>query len=589
MTKDSIRGSSDRSILILTSLASCPRHGYALIKDIEEFAGVKLGAGTLYGALAKLERDGLVQALPAEERRQAVPDHRRRPGAPAGAAVGVGPHRGGRAAAHRGGLIMTRRVMNNGVMNNGVMNRRVMNRRVTRLLLALYPRAWRDRYGAEVASLTDELIRAGETTPLPAGLNLVAGAAVERARALAGSRSALAVTSAAAIVAMVGGAFVVTGGARPGSGPRGLASANCLVEPPLQVVVPAAVRLRPTAGTQPRYASRLGPAQSGLPPAGPPQSGPFQSGPPSAGLLQSAPPSAGPLQSGRHSAGLLQSAPPSAGRPPVRSAPVRSALGRSASVRSAPVRSAALGRSAPVRSALGRSAPVRSAGPGGGSGDIGPGAGARGPAARGRRPSASAAGPARPGRVHPAGRDPPGPADRAELSADVGGRPGPGAGSGSEVACSAARAGGDSCDSVTGRNSGTSAGASGLGRSGRNVNMPPLKHPLRVSRVSRVFRVSRAWAGGHWLRQATVLGLGIGLLAGTGLIATASAASAHPDAAGASSGHRPAQRCTVIVGRRHQLRVQPRSCLRRCRRRWPGATSSSSRYGVGRRRRRRCG
>ena len=79
-----------------------------------------------------------------------------------------------------------------------------MNHRVTRLLLALYPRAWRDRYGAEVASLTDELIRAGETTPLPAGLNLVAGAAVERARALAGSRNALAVMSAAVIIAMVG-------------------------------------------------------------------------------------------------------------------------------------------------------------------------------------------------------------------------------------------------------------------------------------------------------------------------------------------------------------------------------------------------
>ena len=280
-----------------------------------------------------------------------------------------------------------------------------MNHRVTRLLLALYPRAWRDRYGAEVASLTDELIRAGETTPLPAGLNLVAGAAAERARALAGSRSALAVTSAAAIVAMVGGAFVVTGGARPGSGPRGLASANCLVEPPLQVVFPAAVRLRPTAGTQPRYASRLGPAQSGLPPAGPPQSGPLSVRSALAGA---------PVRSA-----LGRSAP-------VWSAPVRSALGRSASVRSAPVRSAALGRSAPVRSALGRSAlgrsaPVRSAGPGGGSGDIGPGA-ARRPAARGRCPSASAAGPARPGRVHPAGRDPPGPADRAELSADVGGR-----------------------------------------------------------------------------------------------------------------------------------------------------------------------
>jgi DNA-binding PadR family transcriptional regulator len=69
LTRDSIRGSSDRSILILTSLAGSPKHGYALIKDIEQFAGVKLGAGTLYGALSALEKDGLVEALPAEDRR----------------------------------------------------------------------------------------------------------------------------------------------------------------------------------------------------------------------------------------------------------------------------------------------------------------------------------------------------------------------------------------------------------------------------------------------------------------------------------------------------------------------------------------
>ncbi|MGD0925820.1 MAG: PadR family transcriptional regulator [Streptosporangiaceae bacterium] len=70
MTRDSIRGSSDRSILILTSLADGPKHGYALIKDIEGFAGITLGAGTLYGALAKLERAGLVEALPAGDRRR---------------------------------------------------------------------------------------------------------------------------------------------------------------------------------------------------------------------------------------------------------------------------------------------------------------------------------------------------------------------------------------------------------------------------------------------------------------------------------------------------------------------------------------
>jgi DNA-binding PadR family transcriptional regulator len=69
MTRDAIRGSSDRGILILTSLAGSPKHGYALIKDIEDFAGVRLGAGTLYGALAVLEKAGLVTALPAQDRR----------------------------------------------------------------------------------------------------------------------------------------------------------------------------------------------------------------------------------------------------------------------------------------------------------------------------------------------------------------------------------------------------------------------------------------------------------------------------------------------------------------------------------------
>ncbi len=59
-----------------------------------------------------------------------------------------------------------------------------MSRRM-RWLLALYPRAWRDRYGPEVAALTEDLIGAAKTTPLRAGLNLAATAAVERARAAA--------------------------------------------------------------------------------------------------------------------------------------------------------------------------------------------------------------------------------------------------------------------------------------------------------------------------------------------------------------------------------------------------------------------
>jgi DNA-binding PadR family transcriptional regulator len=63
------RDLSQRWILVLTSLADGPKHGYALIKDIEQFAGVTLGPGTLYGALARLEEAGLVDALPAEQRR----------------------------------------------------------------------------------------------------------------------------------------------------------------------------------------------------------------------------------------------------------------------------------------------------------------------------------------------------------------------------------------------------------------------------------------------------------------------------------------------------------------------------------------
>jgi DNA-binding PadR family transcriptional regulator len=60
----------DPAVLILSSLAGGEKHGYALVKDIEEFAEVSLGPGTLYGALTRLERRGLIEALAAEERRR---------------------------------------------------------------------------------------------------------------------------------------------------------------------------------------------------------------------------------------------------------------------------------------------------------------------------------------------------------------------------------------------------------------------------------------------------------------------------------------------------------------------------------------
>jgi hypothetical protein len=44
-------GFAEPSVVSLASLSGGPQHGYALIKDIEEIAGVTLGPGTLYGAL----------------------------------------------------------------------------------------------------------------------------------------------------------------------------------------------------------------------------------------------------------------------------------------------------------------------------------------------------------------------------------------------------------------------------------------------------------------------------------------------------------------------------------------------------------
>lgn len=61
---------AEPGVLILVSLTGGPKHGYALIKDIEDIAGARLGPGTLYGALSRLEQSGLVEALPAKDRRR---------------------------------------------------------------------------------------------------------------------------------------------------------------------------------------------------------------------------------------------------------------------------------------------------------------------------------------------------------------------------------------------------------------------------------------------------------------------------------------------------------------------------------------
>ena len=56
----------DATILVLTSLSGGPKHGYAIIKDIEVISGVSFGPGTLYGVLARLEEEGLIETMAAE-------------------------------------------------------------------------------------------------------------------------------------------------------------------------------------------------------------------------------------------------------------------------------------------------------------------------------------------------------------------------------------------------------------------------------------------------------------------------------------------------------------------------------------------
>jgi len=61
---------SEPALLILISLADGPKHGYAMTQDIEGVSGQKLGPGTLYGAIARLEGRKWIEPLPAEDRRR---------------------------------------------------------------------------------------------------------------------------------------------------------------------------------------------------------------------------------------------------------------------------------------------------------------------------------------------------------------------------------------------------------------------------------------------------------------------------------------------------------------------------------------
>jgi DNA-binding PadR family transcriptional regulator len=58
------------ALLVLATLADGPRHGYAIMQEAEQLSGQPLGPGTLYAALARLERRGLIEPVPSDDRRR---------------------------------------------------------------------------------------------------------------------------------------------------------------------------------------------------------------------------------------------------------------------------------------------------------------------------------------------------------------------------------------------------------------------------------------------------------------------------------------------------------------------------------------
>jgi DNA-binding PadR family transcriptional regulator len=60
----------DPALLVLSSLAGGNKHGYAIMEDVHAFAGVRLGPGTLYGAITRLEERGWIRPVAAQDRRQ---------------------------------------------------------------------------------------------------------------------------------------------------------------------------------------------------------------------------------------------------------------------------------------------------------------------------------------------------------------------------------------------------------------------------------------------------------------------------------------------------------------------------------------
>ncbi len=61
---------TDPALLVLASLAEGDKHGYGMMLDIQQFTGIELGPGTLYGVITRLLKSGWIRPLESDERRR---------------------------------------------------------------------------------------------------------------------------------------------------------------------------------------------------------------------------------------------------------------------------------------------------------------------------------------------------------------------------------------------------------------------------------------------------------------------------------------------------------------------------------------
>ncbi|OIJ20176.1 PadR family transcriptional regulator [Anaerobacillus alkalidiazotrophicus] len=61
---------TETAFYILLSLNK-PRHGYGIVKHVEEITKerLRLGSGTVYGTLSKMQKDGIITVYADEERK----------------------------------------------------------------------------------------------------------------------------------------------------------------------------------------------------------------------------------------------------------------------------------------------------------------------------------------------------------------------------------------------------------------------------------------------------------------------------------------------------------------------------------------